>query len=95
MLRSCRTVRSSNFPVARTTTGYKSASKRLFSSCCWLSHDAASYFACNYFVISFGRRMIEFKASMIWNKPPQSLTDIETCHAFKTNFEIYFTFNEV
>jgi hypothetical protein len=32
---------------------------------------------------SFGHRMIKFKASMMWNKLPQSLTDIRTCQAFQ------------
>jgi hypothetical protein len=44
---------------------------------------------------SFGHRMIKFKASMIWNKLPQSLTDIETCHTFEKSLKAYLTFNQV
>jgi hypothetical protein len=44
---------------------------------------------------SFGHRMIKFKASMMWNKLPQSLTDIRTCQAFKKNLKAYLTFNSI
>jgi hypothetical protein len=41
----------------------------------------------------FVHRMIKFKASMTWNKLPQSLTVIRTCQAFKQNLKVYLTFN--
>jgi hypothetical protein len=44
---------------------------------------------------SFGHRMIKFKASMMWNKLPQTLIDIRTCQAFKKNLKAYLTFNGI
>ena len=58
------------------------------------SHNTRSNFMLHSMPIrsSFGHGMIKFKASIMWNKLPQSLIDIRKCQAFEENLNAYLTF---